>query len=686
MSFKDLENIKSSYNSVRMDEDLVNDFYIPVLSHAKKYDRISGYFTSTSLAIAARGISKFIEHNGHMRLICGNQLNQEDVDVINDAESLKDIVNESFLNDYFSIEDGIEKDYIKLLGWMIANNFLEIKIGFNMKNPSGSIDELVHTKTGILYDDESEVIFFNGSVNETASGWGSNLEIITVDKSWEYVGVKENRIDPHIEDFEYCWNGEYPYMSVMNVPEASKRELIKNAPKNDEELRILIDKINKKQGTSQKKKEPRNYQLEAISKWKSNDFQGILAMATGTGKTITALSCFDYLNNKKVALTVIVCPQKHLISQWEHSLFEDLCYDGEVLIASGDFKWKKQFLELIGDLMSGIKKSAVVFTTFNTFSKKDFIDKINYYDGAIFLIIDEVHGIGALEFRKGLLQDKYDYRLGLSATPEIKDDFERTDLVYDYFGGIVYEYSLEKAIKNGFLTHYNYHPEFVNLNESELEDYKYYTSKIANLLNNPKLTLKDEKILNGYLKHRRDIINNAEEKYKYLRDFLEENTDIKDLIIYCTGEQLPEVRKMLDELDISNHKFTGEESTKIVNGESERDKILRLFKNGHYQVLIGIKCLDEGVDVPSTQTAILMASTLNSRQHIQRRGRVLRKSPGKDGAEIYDLIVFPNIKNESDSIKAILENERARYDEYANLADNFSECSRDFINKWEENR
>lgn len=686
MSFKDLENIKSSYNSVRMDEDLVNDFYIPVLSHAKKYDRISGYFTSTSLAIAARGISKFIEHNGHMRLICGNQLNQEDVDVINDAESLKDIVNESFLNDYFSIEDEIEKDYIKLLGWMIANNFLEIKIGFNMKNPSGSIDELVHTKTGILYDDESEVIFFNGSVNETASGWGSNLEIITVDKSWEYVGVKENRIDPHIEDFEYCWNGEYPYMSVMNVPEASKRELIKNAPKNDEELRILIDKINKKQGTSQKKKEPRNYQLEAISKWKSNDFQGILAMATGTGKTITALSCFDYLNNKKVALTVIVCPQKHLISQWEHSLFEDLCYDGEVLIASGDFKWKKQFLELIGDLMSGIKKSAVVFTTFNTFSKKDFIDKINYYDGAIFLIIDEVHGIGALEFRKGLLQDKYDYRLGLSATPEIKDDFERTDLVYDYFGGIVYEYSLEKAIKNGFLTHYNYHPEFVNLNESELEDYKYYTSKIANLLNNPKLTLKDEKILNGYLKHRRDIINNAEEKYKYLRDFLEENTDIKDLIIYCTGEQLPEVRKMLDELDISNHKFTGEESTKIVNGESERDKILRLFKNGHYQVLIGIKCLDEGVDVPSTQTAILMASTLNSRQHIQRRGRVLRKSPGKDGAEIYDLIVFPNIKNESDSIKAILENERARYDEYANLADNFSECSRDFMNKWEENR
>ena len=103
-------------------------------------------------------------------------------------------------------------------------------------------------------------------------------------------------------------------------------------------------------------------------------------------------------------------------------------------------------------------------------------------------------------------------------------------------------------------------------------------------------------------------------------------------------------------------------------------------------VVCSMKCLDEGVDVPSTQTAILMASTLNSRQHVQRRGRVLRKSPGKEKANIYDLVVFPNIKNEPDYIKRIVKNEQKRYDEYADLADNYVECSRLFMKKWEENK
>lgn len=187
MSFKDIKNtIESSYYSARLHVDLVNDFYIPVLSNATSYDRISGYFTSTSLAIAARGISKFIEHKGHMRLICGCQLTPKDKDAIINAESLKDFVNETFLNDYRSLEDGFKKDHVKLLGWMIANNFLEIKIAFNLLNPTRSIDDLVHSKTGILYDENEDIIYFNGSVNETASGWGSNIETIDVLNSWRY--------------------------------------------------------------------------------------------------------------------------------------------------------------------------------------------------------------------------------------------------------------------------------------------------------------------------------------------------------------------------------------------------------------------------------------------------------------------------------------------------------------------
>ena len=146
------------------------------------------------------------------------------------------------------------------------------------------------------------------------------------------------------------------------------------------------------------------------------------------------------------------------------------------------------------------------------------------------------------------------------------------------------------------------------------------------------------------------------------------NQNMKDLIIYCTGGQLDEIKEYLDELGISNNKITSEESV------AERERILKLFAKGYYQALIGIKCLDEGVDVPSTQTAILMASTLNTRQHIQRRGRILRRSPGKKKANIIDLVVFPNLKNQPDYVKRIIKNEMKRYDEYADLAENFEEC------------
>ena len=308
------------------------------------------------------------------------------------------------------------------------------------------------------------------------------------------------------------------------------------------------------------------------------------------------------------------------------------------------------------------------------------------YDGEILLIVDEVHGVGSTDFRNGLVEDKYNYRLGLSATPEIEDDFERTDLVYNYFGGIIYNYDLKKAIGKGFLTRYKYHPMFIDLNSEELNNYMDYTYKMSKFMGKKELTPREENTLRKYQRKRRNIINNAEEKMIFLKKFLKTHQDIKDLIIYCTEGQIVDIRRYLDELGISNHKFTGEESTKKINGKSERDRILELFAKGHYQVLIGIKCLDEGVDVPSTKTAILMASTLNSRQHIQRRGRVLRKSPGKEFADIYDLIVFPNIKNEPEYIKRILKNEELRYDEYANLAYNYAECSKLFIDKWEEIR
>ena len=672
ISFENIKNeLKPSYDSGN--HDLVNDFYNKVLSESVKYDRISGYFNSTSLAVAAYGMSNFIKNNGHFRLLCSAELHKEDLDSIRNSKELKNFIDKKFLNDYSHLKDDLVKDYVKLLGWMVANNYIDIKIGV-LKNKDGSYREgMLHMKKGILYDKEGESLSFNGSVNETAFGWKINVESFNVNYSWlipEHVKSDE-------KNFEYYWNGNNDVVEIMDIPEASKKNLIKIAPKHIEELKCI-------KNISKNLKKPilREYQKKALNSWINHGYNGIFSMATGTGKTITALACYDYLKLKSNKLiTLIICPQKHLLSQWEENIQKFYPTDEIIFASSDNSNWKYELLSKIGDLNADISSELIVLTTFKTFSKQSFIDLIDIFDGKSLLIVDEVHGVGANNYRKGLLS-KYNYRLGLSATPEIEDDFDRNELVYDYFGNIIFEYDLETAIQNGFLTHYNYYPEFIDLNEEELKKYKNLTFKIAELYSKNNKTQNDLKNLQSALIRRRNIINNADQKITFIKKFLIKNNDIRDLIIYCTKNQMKSIENILKELNISYSPFTGKESTKKdKNGFSQRDKILKYFAKGHYKILLAMKCLDEGVDVPSTQTAILLASTLNSRQHIQRRGRILRKSPGKEIANIYDLIVFPDIKYETNSVKSILFNELKRYDEYAYLADNFEQCSKRITDK-----
>ena len=353
MSFLEIrEELKPRYNSAN--SDIVNDFYNKVLAQSVRYDRISGFFNSKSLAIAAKGINKFIQNGGHMRLLCGAQLDKEDLDSINNADELKDLIDKKFWKDYESIEDELIKNHVKILGWMIANDYLQIKIGINNKDNSLG-NGMLHSKVGILYDELDDSILFDGSVNETAYGWKNNIESLKVFYSWK---TPEYMIDDK-EEFENFWNNENPSLKVMDVPEATKNKLIKIAPKTMEE-------VNKLRVSS--KPVLRDYQNEAVSKWINNNKKGIFAMATGTGKTITALSCFDYvMSHEDKLLTVIVCPQKHLISQWQSDIEEKFNYKEDILVASGDNKkWKSKFLGLIGDLKSNFKRHLVILTTFDT--------------------------------------------------------------------------------------------------------------------------------------------------------------------------------------------------------------------------------------------------------------------------------------------------------------------------------
>ncbi|WP_405316009.1 DEAD/DEAH box helicase family protein [Methanobrevibacter sp.] len=673
--------IETSYYSAKC--NLVDAFYNIALSESTRYDRVSGFFSSTSLAVAALGMSQFILNNGHMRLVCSAKLNQDDVEAINDADDLKKIISCNFAEDFESIENELLKNHVKMLGWMIAKGILEIKIGVKV-DENGNLDiGMVHPKIGILYDDSDNSIVFDGSVNESRFGWLKNVESLRVFKSWKHMEFMES----DASHFDELWYNSTEGVEVFDIPDIPKSILVDNAPKTDGEFEKLIFETNEelKKSLSKAKPKLRGYQNEAVKNWIENGYKGIFSMATGTGKTYTALSCFDrVISNNDSLLTVIACPQLHLIDQWKSSI-KDFKYDGKCIVASGDNKhWKKDLMKTIADLM-GSKKSAVVLASFNKFSDNDFINTVKLHSGESFLIVDEVHGIGSYKFRQGFLDIDYDYKLGLSATPEIEDDLERTDLVYDYFGGIVFEYSLKKAIKDGFLTPYNYHPIFVDLTEDELKKYKLLSKKIATLLGNNNLKPKDEENLEKYIRQRRNLINKAVNKLNCLREFLNDHKDIKDLIVYGADKNhLKEIKSILDEYDISNHNFTGDESTKKINGKSEREIILNLFSSEHYRALCAMKCLDEGVDVPSTKNAILLASTMNSRQHIQRRGRILRKYPGKKIANIYDFIVVPNLKNEPESVKNILKSEKKRYDEYVNSAKNRIDCRIKIANKWEE--
>lgn len=657
-------NIKFKYDSDS--DDLINDFYIPVLSNSTEYYRMSGFFSSTSLAISAQGIGNFISNGGKMKLICSAALSEDDKSIIEEAnENPEKFIEKYALEDFKSLEEGFVKDHVEALGWMLANNLLEIKIAIP-KNAEG----IFHSKIGILKDDKGNIISFSGSDNETASGWLHNIEEFKVFCSWD--AAEEKYVNSDLEDFNKYWEGNTSRTNIIDLPNAIRDEMIKLAPLSETELKVF-------KSTGPKIK-LRDYQSEAIKNWFDNDCCGLFEMATGTGKTFTALSCFKELSDSKDKLiTVIACPQSHLIDQWIKDV--KLFHDGEIIIASGkNSNWKDEFKKLLKKFYLGMLNKAVVMTTHASLSSEFFIDTINKFKVEKLLIVDEVHGIGSSKQRFGL-DDCYDYKLGLSATPKRWFDDEGTDAIDAFFKGTVFEFDISRALteinpdtNETYLAPYYYYPIIVDLTDEEYDQYLMYSYKIAQVLGSKKIKNKDKE-LTKYNMLRQRIINNAENKYYEFDRLLKDNQGIDKLIVFCSPQQIDNVQEILNQNNvIPQHKFTQEESAAISKktGISERDEILQLFAEGSYKALVAIKCLDEGVDVPVAETAIIMSSTSNPREHVQRRGRILRRAPGKKYAVIYDILVFP--EEATDVGSKVMKNEILRYKEFAENARNSYDC------------
>ncbi|MGW0477524.1 DNA phosphorothioation system restriction enzyme [Streptomyces coeruleorubidus] len=685
--------MESDYRSDR--RNLVEDFYLPALASSTNYDRAVGYFAASVIATLGQGIDEFASRGGTLRIIASPYLEPADIKDIEDGYELREILRRAALRDLEqALEDQRAARGLGKLGRLVAAGRVDFKLAYVERR--GRVG-MYHEKIGVFRDGR-HIVAFKGSANETRSGLIGNFEAIEVYRSWDPRDTdRATRIS---KDFEDLWHNRTSILRVLPFTEAAKVIVERSAQATAG--RYDLDELPTGGTPIATTPQPptgtlaipqslavRGYQKEAVQSWFRNQGRGILRMATGTGKTLTALAAAAQLgsllrkNDDNISLLVIVvAPYQHLVDQWA----KDIEWFGVTPLRAYESanKWSPRAHSLLQNLTLGGAPGGVIVTTNATFGGDAFQNLLDEYKGQLLFIADEAHNLGARHLRTQL-PDKAQYRLGLSATPERWFDEEGTGALTDYFGEIVFEMGIGEAIRRGALCHYTYTPVLVELDDEEAELYAETSAKIARLIaagTDLRETADRDSPLGRLLKKRADIIGHARGKLEILRTEIEKRRETSHQLIYCAEgkhpilyehgmdglRQIDQVMDMVgNDLHMTAARYTSE--TK----RPERQDILRRFERNELQAISSMRCLDEGVDVPASRTAYLLASSSNPRQFIQRRGRVLRKAPGKKRADIVDFVVVPPAGNDAiqyETERSLLRREFARVEEFAHLAEN----------------
>ncbi len=548
---------------------------------------------------------------------------------------------------------------------MIADHILD----FRLAVPAHALTGEFHAKFGIFTDAYGDKVSFEGSYNDSIQGT-RNYESLKIFCSWK--PSQEEIVQHDSERFERLWGNEDPNVLVYNLPEAAREHILQlrtyerpyHTPKRVAEQPSVYNV------TGYPHRPPqlhlRDYQEEALHAWFTNGCQGILEMATGTGKTITSLAAMVRLFGRDRRLAIIIsCPYQHLVTQWHK---EAVAFGLQPLLAyQSKARWLTPLHQQVSEYIHEDRSHVAVITTHTTFRDADFqriLERITPHPAL--LIADEVHHLGATRSRSRLPLE-IPYRLGLSATPNRWFDADGTVMLREYFGETVFAYPLEQAIGTA-LTPYRYYPQLIELTPDEMEEYRNLSEQIGKLIGNDNPDM--EEVREMLLIKRARLLNKAENKLVRLSQLLTEmQSSLSHALFYCSPEQLEAVCRLVGwEHGLLIHTFTAEESN------DERQQLLEDFANGDLQGLVAMKCLDEGVDVPNTRIAFILASSSNPREFIQRRGRILRKAPGKDEAIIYDLIAIPAQQWQGagtfSTEQSIMRHELARFREFAQCARN----------------
>ncbi|MBU3063562.1 DEAD/DEAH box helicase family protein [Nocardia sp. NEAU-G5] len=671
-------------------QDVVSSFYLPAFDVATSYSRAVGYFTSTSLALFARGVDAFAARGGIMRLIASPHLNEDDIVDIERGYDRRQVIERATLRELDTDQHDTILDGLGLIGRLIAEGRLDIKLAF--VEHSGRIG-IYHEKIGIFRDAHGDLVAFTGSSNETYGGLIANFESVEVYRSW--LAADSSRAQRIDNDFQALWSNRTAHLTVEPFPDVARERLIAlsanrpgaTVPAHDDALTPHIEIVS----------EParleiphgltvRDYQRKAVESWLGQRGRGMLKMATGTGKTKTAMIAATKLasvlrTREEPLILLVVAPQQHLVDQWITEI--ETFGVHPIGVYESSQKWIPAVDDQLNDARLGQRPVVALVATNASFSSEKFQAVLSRITQPLLLVADEAHNLGSPHYRRSLPPNAT-YRLALSATPERWFDDDGTSALTDYFGATAFELGIGQAIDMGALCRYTYTPRLVELNGDETALYLRLTNQIAKRLaagDSIDGDLGDSPIGN-LLRQRTAVLGHAAGKLAQLRSDLTDRKDSSFQLIYCAegsrptepGEppgpsQLKDVLNMVgNELRIPTHSYVHDTL------REERKRLLHRFTGGNdLRVLVAMRCLDEGVDIPDARTGYLLASSSNPRQFIQRRGRLLRPAEGKARAEILDYLAVPppgapvNFSVE----RRLLSREFERANEFSKLSENY---------------
>ncbi len=697
--------LKGVYKSDK--DNILQDFYFPALSVATRYDRAVGFFSASTLSHAAQALSVFIRGGGKIRLIVGAFSEQSDIEAIRDGlrqKEISDLLGEQFLAQLDEANDELFQQRFKALAWLVGQGRLEVRVALRAQG-------MYHDKVGIITDAFGDAVVFAGSANESASALlpTLNYESISVYPDWREELAEY--YEEHRASFERLWSNRSRGTVVLDMPTALRDRLLEVAggmdsppePEREAEIARRVFETDEELDAATRRRGPvvpdaingfpfeiRSHQREALLAWQvKGDYQGIFDLATGAGKTITAVYAAVQMSVAiKGLMVVIAVPYQSLADQWceileAFNIRPLQCYVSKT-------NWHDALRRKILDLQTGVTSFEALVVVNRTLKTPEFQDAISRIPSAKLLWIgDECHHHGSDTFAQSLPKNAR-YRIGLSATPIHYLDEERNARLKAYYGEIVFSYTLSQAIQDKVLTPYNYHPRLVELTLPEAEEFIALSDEIARQFARDQGSKggKPSVGLQALLMKRSRIVGSAVNKLSALEGALKGRRPENHTLFYCgdgrlsyeddeeddadeTKDSLPSrqieaVSRLLDSLGWRISRFTARE------GRREREDILQAFKVGLIDGLVAIKCLDEGIDVPACSTAYILASSRDPRQFIQRRGRILRRSQGKHIATIYDfIVVLPEaIKDESGAARKLIASELRRVAEFSTLAEN----------------